>query len=752
MRSAQLIACAILATATAAKAGTTEKAPASTPATLSAPETRQQQPARAGKPNIIYILLDDVGFSDLGSFGSEIATPNLDRLAADGLRYNAFHTRAICSPSRAALLTGRNSHSVGMGNLTHVVTDAPGKRGQINFSAATAAEILRPAGYNTFAAGKWHLVPMAKSDNANDKSHWPLQRGFDQYFGFIGGMTEQFDPELILDNTMIPAPQTPGYHFTTDMVDRSIRFIQQAKALEPEQPFFLYFAPGAMHHPHHAPAEFIEKYDALYTKGWDSIRAERFERQKKLGLIPANTKLTPRSPDIRPWSMLTADEKKVAARFQAVYAGFLEHTDAEIGRLLEFLERAKLMDNTIIVLTSDNGASGSGGELGSTNQVFNEVNLARKTEPVNELVTRVAEFGTDRTSGNYGRGWAMVSNTPFSGFKASANEGGARVPLIVSWPEGIKHGGAVRSQFVDIIDITPTVLEVAQVQAPVSYRGVPQQPLEGASIAATFANSKAPDPRSTQYFELQGQRAIWHEGWKAVATHTAGKPFEADSWALYNLRNDFSASTDVAAKNPQMLTRLQYLWQQEAGKFKVLPLDDRGVSDPKFYTAMQGPKVHRYLPGTERLPFNASSPVTNTSYSIEASVDRKDRNTEGVLIAAGDRFGGYVFYLKDNRLHFDFNDFGKHSVVTSDIDVPAGKSRLGYHFRKTGDFQGVGTLTIDGRPVGSMELRTTPTLTITFSATDIGMDVGSPVSDAYAGRGAFAFPEGQLKDVVVNVE
>ncbi|WP_051908185.1 arylsulfatase [Sphingobium herbicidovorans] len=708
--------------------------------------------AHASKPNIIYILLDDTGFGDLGSFGSEIATPNLDRLAAEGLRYNAFHTRAICSPSRAALLTGRNSHSVGMGNLTNVVTDAPGKRGEISHAAATIAEVLRPAGYSTFAVGKWHLAPMSAAHGANDKSQWPLQRGFDQYFGFIGGMADQFHPELVMDNTLVPAPKSPDYHFTTDMVDRSIGLVQAVKARDPEQPFFLYFAPGATHAPHQAPARFIDRYNAVYAEGWDRIRAKRFARQKQFGLIPKNTRLPPRNSDVKPWDSLSRGEKKVAARLQAAYAGFLEHTDAEIGRLLTFLDRAGLRNDTIIVVMSDNGASPEGEAHGTTNLTFSVANTARATEALDDLVRRLPQVGSDRTYSNYPLGWAMVSNTPFTQYKQSVNEGGLRAPLIVSWPKGIQKKGAVRPQFVDIIDITPTILDVVDVEVPTSFRGVAQQPLEGASIAATFADPAAPEARRAQYFELWGQRAVWHEGWKATALHIAGQPFETDAWALYNQRNDFSASRNVAGRHPQIVAKLKETWLQEAKKYNVLPLDDRGLRDPAFHKALKAPNEYRYFAGTQQIPSDASPRVLNKSFAVTAFVDRKDLNAEGVLIASGDRFGGYVFYVKENRLHFDFNDFGKHLVVTSSAQVPIGQSQLGYRFERTGDFVGRGTLTIDGRSVGSMELKSTPTVSISWSSTDIGLDVGSPVSDAYAEKQAFAFPKEQLKEVVVNTD
>lgn len=708
-----------------------------------------QEQRSTQRPNIVYILLDDVGFSDLGSFGAEIETPNLDALAAQGIRYNSFYTRAICSPSRAALLTGRNSHSVGMGNLTNVITDAPGRRGQIDSSAVTIAEILREAGYNTFAVGKWHLVPVSKA--GLDKRQWPLQRGFEQFYGFTGGMTDQFHPELVLDNTQVPPPDREEYHFTADIVDRSIEFIRTAKAQNPGRPFFLYFATGAAHAPHQAPREFVQKYARRYAQGWDQIRCQRFERQKRTGLIPVGTVLPPRNPDVMPWEQMSAQEKALAARFQAAYAGFIDHTDSEIGRLLSFLREADLFENTIIVVMSDNGASAEGGAHGTANLTYNVANIAGKTESLEHLLPTLEEIGSDRTYGNYPRGWAMVSNTPFSHYKQSVQPGGLRTPLILIWPRGIKRAGEVRDQFVDIMDITPTMLELAGVEAPTLYKGIPQKPLEGRSIAATFEDAAAPAPRERQYFELFGLRSIWSKDWMAIADHAKGAPFEQDRWALYDLRKDFSASTDVSGQHADVVEELRKSWQDEAAKYQVLPLDDASVRDPKFYHFDDSPMQYRYFPGTVQIPFSAGPRVENKSFTIRATVDRSSTDSEGVIFAAGDRFGGYVFYVRDNRLHFEFNDFGSMTQVVSGSELPLGPSTLAVAFDRTADFKGRVALKVDEREVASALLQTTPTVSLSWSSIDVGSDVGSPVSDVYVDRGVFAFAPGQLKDVVVTV-
>ncbi|WP_150293882.1 arylsulfatase [Sphingobium estronivorans] len=714
------------------------------PNATSTPAKRAEQ----ARPNIIYVLLDDTGFSDLGSFGSEIHTPNLDRLAAEGLRYNNFHTRAICSPSRAALLTGRNSHSVGMGNLTHIVTDAPGKKGEISHGAATVAEMLRLNGYATMAVGKWHLAPLS----AGRKDQWPVQRGFDQYYGFLGGMTDQFHPDLTQDNTSIDPPATPGYHLTTDLVDHSIAYIKRAQALNSAHPFFLYFATGATHAPHQAPAEYIDKYKTTYARGWDEIRQERFARQKELGIIPKSAVLPARNADVRAWDTLNSDEKAVAARLQAAYAGFLEHTDAQIGRLLSYLEQSGLRENTLIIVASDNGASSEGEEHGTYNETYNVGNLARKPESLAEQVKHLDDVGTDRTFNNYPRGWAMVGNTPFRDYKSTVDEGGLRTPLIISWPHHIADPGAIRRQFVDIIDITPTALAVSGTTAPDNYAGIPQQPIEGASIAATFGKADTPSPRNVQYFELWGKRAIWSDGWKAMARHQPGTPFDADRWSLYDTARGITATQDVGSKFPQRLDGLKDLWLTEARKYKVLPLDDRGVRDNAFSGVQLPPRTYHFTPGVGILPFGTDPMVTNRSFSIDAKVNRISRSTEGVLIASGDYFGGYALYVRGNRLYFDFNDFGRHMTLRSDRELPLGPATLSFSFDKTEDFRGQGTLRVNGDDVAQMDMAMTPAVSISWAGTDIGRDIGSNVTSAYSDKYPFEFPKEQFLDVTVSTK
>jgi len=713
------------------------------------PEVR----AKPGSPNVVYIVLDDTGFSDLGSFGSEITTPNLDALAAGGMRYNNFHARAVCSPSRAALLTGRNSHSVGMGNLTNVVTGFPSHRGAITHAAATVAEILRSSGYNTYAVGKWHLIPPRAGSTAGPLDQWPVQRGFDRFYGFLGGMTDQFHPDLVNDNTPVAPPHRANYHLSEDLVDHAIQYIRDQTAVAPEKPFFLYLAFGATHAPHQAPVPLINKYVPIFNKGWDQTRDERLARQKQLGIVPQDTELTPRTPGVRPWNDLSPAERKVSTRLQAAFAAFLEHADMQVGRLIAFLKQAGRLDNTVVVVISDNGASREGGEEGTLNETFRIANLAHRPDSVQEQLQRIDEIGTAKTFENYPMGWAMAGNTPFKYYKHTVWGGGERDPLIICWPKGIRDKGAIRTQFVDIIDITPTILDVAGVEAPQAYHGVRQKPLEGASIARTFADSAAPHPRHVQYFELWGQRGLWHDDWKAVSVHKQGTDFDTDRWELYDLGRDFSEAHDVSRAFPEKLRELQKLWWREAKKYGVLPLDDRSVTDPSFAVGKgERRSTFTYYPGQSHIAAGSDPPVTNRSFSITAYVDRPDSGTEGVLLAAGDRFGGYLLYVKDQRLVFDFNDFGKHIVIRSSAAVPTGPSILRYEYVKSGNFIGQGTLFLNDQAVGQMVYSTTPTLTITWAGLDIGRNTLSPVSEAYADHGEFAFPAAALRKVVVRVQ
>lgn len=709
---------------------------------------------KSGSPNVVYILLDDVGFSDLGSFGSEIETPNFDRLAAHGLRYNNFHTRAICSPTRAALLTGRNSHSVGLRTLANLPVGYPSGRGQITDRAATIAEVLQSAGYSTFAAGKWHLVPPRNTTAAGPFDQWPTQRGFDRYYGFLDGMTDQYHPELVQDNTRIDPPNRPGYHLSEDLVDHTIQFLRSQTAVAPDKPFFAYLAFGAAHAPHQVARGYINKYLPVFEKGWDRARGERFARQKQLGIVPSNTELPPHNPGVKPWDSLSSEEKELAVHLQAAYAGFLDHADAQVGRLIDFLARVGRLENTIFVVASDNGASQEGGLEGTLNEIGS---LSRVPESVSANHKRLADIGTERSFTNYPLGWATVGNTPFRFYKTHPFGGGNNDPLIVSWPKGIAARGEIRTQFVDVIDITPTILDVVGVEAPRVYRGVPQKPLEGASFAATFGRADAPAARTTQYFELHGNRAVWHEGWKAVAVHTPRTSFDDDRWTLFNLKEDFSESHDLAASSPEKLAELKELWWREARQYGVLPLLDVNVLEPRSYPReiqeqLARGSEHTYYPGQEHIPAVTAPGINGRSFSIAASLNRADARSEGVIVAQGELSGGYAFYVKDGRLVFDYNDLGKHTVLTSDRDVPVGRSTLRYVFTTTGEHRGVGALFIDETKVAEAALTLTPTRLISWEGFDVGRDSLSPVSLGYAGKGEFAFAPGALVKVVFTLE
>lgn len=521
--------------------------------------------ARPGSPNIVYILLDDTGFSDLHCYGSEIATPHMDALAASGLLYNNFHSKAICSPTRASLLTGRNSHAVGMKELATLDQGYPHSRGRITPAAATVAQILSTHGYSTYGAGKWHLAPREEHGASGARTNWPLQKGFHRWYGFLDGWTDQYHPDLFEDNHTLPKPNRPGYHFSVDIVDRSLKMVGDHVAADAKKPFFLYVAFGATHAPIQVPKPYVDKYAATYEQGWDRIREARHQRQLALGVIPPGTKLALRNPGDPAWQDLSDEERAVHARFMAAYAGFLEHTDEQIGRVVAYLKERNLFENTAIFLMSDNGGAPEAGTKGGFAKPYGDPTTVR------QMYERRAEMGTETTQPLYPRPWASASVTPFKFYKLWPYAGGVQTPCIVSWPAEIRKSG-LRRQFVDVIDITPTALDIAGVAEPGVFAGVCQMPMQGRSIRATFNNPEAPDPRDRQYYELWGSRGIWHKGWKAVGIHTPGTDFALDRWELYHVAEDFSESNNVAAKYPAKLEELKKLWWDEAAKNGALPL------------------------------------------------------------------------------------------------------------------------------------------------------------------------------------
>jgi arylsulfatase len=703
--------------------------------------------APADAPNVVVVVLDDVGFADLGCYGSEIATPNIDRLAAGGLRYANFHTTAMCSPTRAALLTGRNAHSVGMGIIAEWSTGFPAYRGRVTRHAANLAEVLRESGYSTFAVGKWHLMPMDEVTAAGPFSDWPLSRGFDRWYGFHGALADSWHPELFEDNHAIDSPNTPGYHLTEDLVDRAAGMIRDKQAVVPDRPFFLYLGFGAAHWPHHVPQEYVERYRDRYAGGWDAIRDQRLARQKALGIVPADTQLAPRNDDVRPWDDLSADEQRLFARMQEVYAGFIEHTDAQIGRLVASLDELGVLDNTLMVLLSDNGASPEGGAVGAANA---RKHLQYEPETVADGLAAIDELGSDHTYPHYPTGWAQASNTPLKWYKKDVHAGGVRDPLIVHWPARIRDGGAIRPQYHHVVDVMPTVLDLLGLEAPATFQGLAQMPLHGMSMAYTLDDPAAPTRKETQYFELLGDRGLWHRGWKAVAKHERGQPFDDDRWELYHLDADFSESRDLAAEQPERLRALVERWWAEAGLYGALPLDDREYERVAASVAARARQRSVYYPGSARIDRFSAPDITDRSYTITAEATLPAGGAEGVLLASGARFGGYVLYVQGGRLVYEYAFSEREKVVIrADRDVPNGDVTLAYQFRRTGPKRGIGTLLMNGEVVGQAEIpKTWPTVAVTAGLL-CGRDGGSAVSEAYTLPFAFT---GTLHRVVVQLD
>ena len=529
------------------------------------PQPLPVQIAPPNSPNVIYIVLDDLGFADLGSFGSEIATPSIDSIAAQGLRFTNFHTRSICSPTRASLLTGRNSHAVGMKDLAGNDTGYPNARGRITPSAATVAQMLRTSGYSTYALGKWHLTPHSEMLASGDRTHWPLQKGFDRFYGFLSGWTDQFHPALTIDNHPAVTPDRDGYHFSEDIADRSMKMIREGRLANNAKPFFLYLAFGAAHSPVQIPDAYLKKYRGRYDQGWDRLRAERFARQKEIGVMPFNAAMAPRRTEDRGWDSLSPDERRVFARYMEIYAAFVEHTDAQIGRLVEYLRSSGELENTLLVILSDNGPASEAQNGGFINPYGGAL-------PIAESLARLDELGTERSEPMYQREWATAGAAPFQMYKLSMFEGGLRTPLIVSWPRQITARGAIRTQFLDVNDVTPTICDLLGVTPPAVFDGVPQMPMHGASFRAVLSDSKAPPPRDRQVYELRGNRAIWHNGWKAVTVRAPSGNFDDDRWQLYDLNTDPAEATDVADKYPDRVRAMQALWWEEAARQGVLPL------------------------------------------------------------------------------------------------------------------------------------------------------------------------------------
>ena len=706
-------------------------------------------PAGLGGPNVVTIVLDDTGFAHFGCYGSTLRTPNIDRLAEGGLRYTGFHTTALCSPTRACLMSGRNHHSVGMRAVSNWNTGFPHMRGGITPRAATIAELLRDHGYATYAAGKWHLAPMEETSAAGPHHNWPLQKGFDRFYGFLQGETDQFHPELTHDNHHIDPPGRPedGYHVSEDLIDRSTGWIRDLVSVRPDRPFFLYLAFGAMHSPHQAPADHLERWKGAFDEGYDVMRERWFARQLELGIVPAGTNPAPRNPGVPPWNDLTANQQRFACRLQEAFAAMLEHTDEQIGRLVAFLEHHGLLENTFLQVLSDNGASREGGPLG----VMDEFSFFNGMfEDIDEIVERhLDDIGGPHSHSNYPWGWAQAGNSPLRWYKQNTYGGGVRDPLVVHWPAIITDGGAIRPQFCHAIDIAATILDVAGAPVPEQFHGHPQIPMHGATIVPTFSDAAAKPPRSMQYFEQMGHRGMWVDGWKATTYHVPGHPYDDDEWELFHLDEDFSETNNLAAAMPEKLREMIDTWWTQAGEMGVLPLDDRTIE--LFGAAPRQDSPHArgrydYLWPISHIPSDASPTLGGREWSLTADVVVRDDPAEGVIYARGTHNIGHTFFLQNGELHFDYNALGRHQRASAPLSLVAGAHVLTATFRRDGK-GGVISIGADGTDLADVRI---PRVVRMLGSTglDIGRDALSTVVDDYVGPFPF---NGTIEKVSIEI-
>jgi arylsulfatase len=721
--------------------------------------------APQGAPNVVIVLIDDMGFAHPSTFGGPIAMPTLDRLAAGGLRYNNLHVTALCSPTRAGLLTGRNHHTNNTGAVQDVATAFPGNTGVRPNSVAPLAEMLRLNGYNTAAFGKWHLTPLWETSVSGPYSTWPTFSGFEKFYGFLGGETNQWAPLLYDGVTKVELPGDPNYHFMTDMTRQAIAWVRFQQAMTPDRPFFIYFAPGATHAPHHVPKEWADKYKGKFDGGWDRYRSEALARQIKLGIVPPDTKLAPKPAAIKDWDTLSADEKKLFARQMEVFAGFAEHTDHEIGRLVKALEDLGVADNTLFVyIAGDNGASGEGGLNGTSNEMtyFNGVQ-----ESVADQLKNLDKWGGPETYPHFAVGWAVAGNTPFAWTKQVGGDyGGSTNGMVVRWPRGIKARGELRAQFHHVIDLAPTVLEVAGLPFPKSVNGTVQKPFEGVSLAYTFNDANAKDRHTTQYFEIAGSRAIYHDGWLARTIHRVPwepqprATFDKDVWDLYDTRKDFSLANNVAAKNAAKLRELQALFMKEAVKYNVLPLDDRSIErmDPGLAGRpdLMGARTSLTLyPGMTGMMENTFLNVKGRSKTITAEVDIPQSGAHGVILAQGGRFGGWSLYLKDGKPVYAYNWVGleRYTVAASD-PLAAGKATISVDFVYDGGGRGQGgtvALSVNGKKIAEGRIAKTNAFVFSLDeGADVGTDEDTPVTEAYQAGPNSRFT-GKIDKVTVQV-
>jgi arylsulfatase A-like enzyme len=737
------------------------------------------QRATEGAPNVLIWVLDDVGYGQLSAFGGLVETPNVDRVAASGLRYGNMHTTALCSPSRACLLTGRNHHSNGVACIMELATGFPGYDGRMPFENGMLSETLLGQGYNTFCVGKWHLSPAEDNTPAGPFHRWPLGRGFERFYGFLGGETNQWYPDLTQDNAPVRQPKLPedGYHLSEDLADQAIKMILDSEANAPEKPFFMYYSTGAAHAPHHVPKGWADRYRGKFDGGWDAYRETVFEHQKEIDLFPADAELSPRDPDVPEWDALSEDERRLYARMMEVFAGFVSHADHHFGRILDTLEQIGELDDTLVMIISDNGASAEGGVTGSFNEMlfFNAV-----ADSFDDNLAKIDELGGPRSYNHYPWGWTWAGNTPFRRWKRETYRGGATDPFVLAWPARIAARGEVRSQFAHAIDVMPTVLEALGVEPSATVRGVPQSPLEGLSFASSFDAADTPSAHVTQYFEMFGHRAIYHDGWRAVCpwpgpsytesavmgrqvggaiTPDVLEQLDGNDWELYDMSVDPTEATNVALVHPDRLRELIALWWQEAEKYKVLPLD--GSLQSRLAT--ERPQTSRprkrfvYYPNTSVVPAFAAPPIYNRPHSIEADVEIPAAGASGVLVAQGGDAGGYSFIVDDGRPRYLYNYVGRDQFeVSAPGQLSEGRHTVRYEFEPTGepDFKvgkgspGRAQLYVDGELVANAEFPHTTPLIFELEGLSCGYDFGAPATDGY--QPPFRFT-GTIHSVTVDV-
>jgi arylsulfatase A-like enzyme len=745
----------------------------------SSPAWPAPQRTPEGSPNVVFFVLDDVGYGQMSAFGGLVNTPNIDRLADNGLRYTNMHTTALCSPTRSCVLTGRNHHSNGVAAIMETATGFPGYDGRMPFANGMLSEILVAHGYNTFATGKWHLSPAEESTPAGPFHRWPLGRGFERYYGFLGGETNQWFPDLTQDNHATPQPKTveEGYHLDEDLIDNAIKFVLDAHQNAPDKPFFLYHAPGCAHAPHQVGPEWIEKYKGVFDMGWDEYREVVFARQKEMGIFGTDAVLSGSDPDVAPWESLSDDQKRLYTHFMEVFAGFLEHCDHQFGRLLDTLEAIGELDNTLIMVLPDNGASSEGGPDGA----FNEMSSFNYYyESLEEILPRIDDIGGPASYNHYPWGWSWAGNTPFRRWKKEVYRGGSTDNLVVHWPDGFEARGQIRDQYAHAIDMVPTVLDALGVEAPQQIRGVAQSPLEGVSFAHTFDDADAPTNHHTQYFEMFANRAIDHDGWRAVCgwpgpSYAEGAEKEralgdeitaeilddldSNGWELFHVAEDPAETNNLAAEQPVKLREMIARWYSEAGKYQVLPLDgtlmQRFVVERPRITTDQTRQV--FYPGLSVVPIGNTPSVFNRPHSITADVEVPDDRAEGVLLAQGGVAGGYSLFMKGRRLHYVHNYLGLEELkVSSSVDIPSGRVALRYEFEPTGPpnpREGKGSpgraqLYLNDELVGNEEFHVTVPITFGIEGLSCGYDFGETVSHEY--HGAFTFT-GKIHSVTVDL-